>query len=335
MIQISDTERRRAFSVWLRTGRWPTVTPSGGVEVKFNPWHDPADGRFTFAGSGRAYGRSDGNGASSGGRSGSGGSLAARSAGAPQSRTPEDRHKPRAVPGPNSQSKISRPAATSPRTAKPNPNLKNGSTGAGFTGGGGGRFGGGGASSREPWINDPEKQLQVSDSTIAAGKQQTAESKTRLEERSGFSNSAPQMHSEVRNGYEYQIDDKGRTRNVSGALVLAGKQVRSRTAQAQAGGVERKPTDDGGHYVAARFNGPTEAFNHFAQNANFNRGGYRVLEDEWARDKRTGRTVTVRIVPQFDGGSVRPSVIDVWWRVDGKEKSAKFPNRQSERNRGK
>jgi len=46
MIQISDTERRRAFSVWLRTGRWPTVTPSGGVEVKFNPWHDPADGRL-------------------------------------------------------------------------------------------------------------------------------------------------------------------------------------------------------------------------------------------------------------------------------------------------
>jgi hypothetical protein len=107
--------------------------------------------------------------------------------------------------------------------------------------------GGGGASSSEPWIDDPEKQRQVSDSTVAAGKQQTAESKTRLEERSGFSNSAPQMHSEVRNGYEYQIDDKGRTRSVSGALVLAGKQVRSRTAQAQAGGVERKPTDDGGH----------------------------------------------------------------------------------------
>ena len=61
----------------------------------------------------------------------------------------------------------------------------------GFTGGGGGRLGGGGASSSEPWIDDPEKQLQVSDSTVAAGKQQTAESKTRLEERSGFSNSAP------------------------------------------------------------------------------------------------------------------------------------------------
>ena len=49
MIQISDTERRRAFSVWLRTGRWPIVTIANDVEVKFNPWHDPYNGRFTFA----------------------------------------------------------------------------------------------------------------------------------------------------------------------------------------------------------------------------------------------------------------------------------------------
>jgi hypothetical protein len=225
--------------------------------------------------------------------------------------------------------------AASPRAAKPNSNAGNGWTGGGFTGGGGGRFGGGGASSSEPWIDDPEKQRRVPGNTVRADKQQTSDSNTRLEELPGFPKSASQMHREVRNGYEYQLDDRGRTRKVSGALVLASKQVRSRTAQAQAGGVERKPSDDGGHYVAARFNGPTDAFNHFAQNANFNRGGYRVLEDEWARDKRTGRTVTVRIVPQFDGGSVRPSVIDVWWTVDGKEKSAKFSNTRSEKNRGK
>lgn len=57
MILISDTERRWAFSVWLRTGRWPTVTIADDVEIKFNPWHDPADGRFTFSGAGRDYGR--------------------------------------------------------------------------------------------------------------------------------------------------------------------------------------------------------------------------------------------------------------------------------------
>lgn len=48
MIEISGEERRRAFAVWLRTGRRPTVTPDG-VELKFNPYHDPRNGQFTFA----------------------------------------------------------------------------------------------------------------------------------------------------------------------------------------------------------------------------------------------------------------------------------------------
>jgi hypothetical protein len=99
--------------------------------------------------------------------------------------------------------------------------------------------------------------------------------------------------------------------------------------------VDRRASDDGGHYIAARFAGPTDAFNHFAQNANFNRGGYRLLEDEWAREKRTGRKVTVRMVPQFDGGSLRPSAINIWWTVDGEKRSTKFPNERSEKSRGK
>lgn len=56
MIQISESERRHAFSHWLRTGRLPAVPGSDGIELKFNPWHDPADGRFTFVGAGRYYG---------------------------------------------------------------------------------------------------------------------------------------------------------------------------------------------------------------------------------------------------------------------------------------
>lgn len=56
MIQISDSERRRAFTIWLRTGRLPQISTTNGIERKFNPWHDPLDGRFTFAGSGRHYG---------------------------------------------------------------------------------------------------------------------------------------------------------------------------------------------------------------------------------------------------------------------------------------
>jgi len=45
--------------------------------------------------------------------------------------------------------------------------------------------------------------------------------------------------------------------------------------------------------------------------------------------------VTVRIVPRFPGGSARPSAIDIWWTVDGVEKSQKLPNERSERRGGR
>jgi hypothetical protein len=40
---------RRAFDKWLRTGR---QSPTHPIEVKFNPYHDPKNGQFTFAPSG-------------------------------------------------------------------------------------------------------------------------------------------------------------------------------------------------------------------------------------------------------------------------------------------
>ncbi len=39
-------DRQSAFSHWLRTGRWPSRR---GIELKFNPYHDPRNGQFTFA----------------------------------------------------------------------------------------------------------------------------------------------------------------------------------------------------------------------------------------------------------------------------------------------
>ena len=102
-----------------------------------------------------------------------------------------------------------------------------------------------------------------------------------------------------------------------------------------AGGVDRRATDDGGHYVAPRFNGPTEAFNHFAQDANFNRGRYRVLEDQWARAMRAGKRVRVRIAPAYEGSSRRPSYLNVWFWIDGKRQSLQFPNESLETARAK
>ncbi len=207
--------------------------------------------------------------------------------------------------------------------------------GGGFTGGGGGSFGGGGATSTEAWGSPKPKRRpppsHTSAPTIVSSNRAVATNTV-----SARTANAPSevLRTIVRNGYTYQIDARERTRRVSGMLTVAPEPVRSRTSQRLAGGAERRASDDGGHYIAARFNGPTEAFNHFASDANFNRGGYRLLEDEWARNKRAGRTVTVKIVPQFGSASVRPSTINVWWTVDGKENSLQFPNERSEKSRG-
>lgn len=48
-MDISAQDRRRAFSQWMRTGIWHGAFDAGGIEHKFNPYHDPRNGQFTFA----------------------------------------------------------------------------------------------------------------------------------------------------------------------------------------------------------------------------------------------------------------------------------------------
>lgn len=63
-MQLTEGEKRRVFAWWLRTGRLPTVRTAAGLELKFNPYHDPHNGRFTFGpggtGSVVAYGEGQG-----------------------------------------------------------------------------------------------------------------------------------------------------------------------------------------------------------------------------------------------------------------------------------
>lgn len=48
-MQTSRSLERQAFTFWLRTGRLPPPRAADGRELKFNPYHDPDNGRFTFA----------------------------------------------------------------------------------------------------------------------------------------------------------------------------------------------------------------------------------------------------------------------------------------------
>ena len=130
----------------------------------------------------------------------------------------------------------------------------------------------------------------------------------------------------VRNGYRFETDSLHRTRYTDAHLKLGRASARSRLAQARAGGSDRLSGDDGGHFIAHRFNGPSDSFNHFAQSARFSRGTYRALEDEWARALRAGEAVHVHITPTYLGASQRPSSLQVEWTIKGHTKIKHFPN---------
>lgn len=248
-MNIRSSGQTSAFSIWVRTGRWP-------IEQKFNPWHDPENGQFTRAGSGRYFSR---------------GSNTARG------------------------------------------------------------FGGGGASGKidlEP--TDKNQKQTVRRAVRTKPKRATIKPlTTRSEPAARSNNSLPigQQNTVItRNGYRYEIDKAKRTRKVSGTVTENPQQRRSAKEQSRAGGNDRRPTDHGGHFIARRFNGPTEAFNHFAQDADFNRGLYQRMENQWARGIRRGERVTVKIIPVYEGTSKRPSMLNIWYIIGSNKHSIQLPN---------
>lgn len=258
---IPQSDDVKAFSFWLRTGRRVTKRSTAAVEMKFNPWHDPANGQFTFANSGVRYGSWGGGG---GGSTGGGGAQ-----------------------------------ASWPAPKRSRPSLKP-------------------VGIRKPKIP----------SDIASDKTTTGPTGIVVKP------AVETYRSVTKNGYDFEIDSGGKMRRASGTLTL-GVEKRNRRGQRATGGLDRRSTDDGGHYIARRFNGPPDDFNLFPQDANFNRGRYRLLEDQWARAKRAGKSVTIEIIPRFDKGTTRPSVLDVYFWINGELKSVKFENEKEEKPSGK
>ncbi|WP_368389837.1 DNA/RNA non-specific endonuclease [Sphingobium sp. AS12] len=98
---------------------------------------------------------------------------------------------------------------------------------------------------------------------------------------------------ETKNGYDFHIDVIARPREVVAVLTDGPIAPRSRRPQAQAGQPDRRPGDDGGHFIAARFNGPGDSVNHFALGPEFqprclSRHG-RWLGEEFARRQKRRR----------------------------------------------
>jgi LysM repeat protein len=318
-----------AFEFYLRTG-----CRLGAIQTKFNPWHDPDDGRFTFAGQGRRFGRAEPKERHSGtrGRGGSFGGGGASTSWDADSRNSHRQDDPR-NPRNHSIYRVRR-GDTLTKIA----GLRKGLTVADVE-----------------WLNELSagRPLQIGQGIklphqqfLDAGKhaRDTFLALAHYMEITGGKlppNVArpPSIEMQIEasgrrefqsNGYRYEVDVLLRTRHISGRIRLK-TEPRSRGAQTNAGKPDRRVTDDGGHFIAARFKGPREWFNHFAQDANFNRGEYRALEDRWAKAVRSSKRVFVDIVPHYRGTSLRPFKLVVTWSVDGNKLVRDFPNERQGR----
>jgi len=96
--------------------------------------------------------------------------------------------------------------------------------------------------------------------------------------------------------------------------------------QLAAVGKDRKPSDGGGHYVALRFKGPLDDCNHFAQDGDFNNGTYKSLENKWQKALDSGKSVDVLVKPAYPGESLRPSTLEIVYKIDNQPVSVDLVN---------
>ena len=110
------------------------------------------------------------------------------------------------------------------------------------------------------------------------------------------------------NGYKFEVNDIGQVVRASGDLHLAeGK--RDLYAQRNAGGDFRRDTDDGGHLIANRFEGPGGLENLVPEDRSINRGAYKTMENHWANELLEGNSVNLDVTPIYHGDSLRPDSI--------------------------
>lgn len=111
---------------------------------------------------------------------------------------------------------------------------------------------------------------------------------------------------------EYSYDESELGKSAHGILELADEPIRDANAQRQAGGLDRRPDDDGGHLIGARFGGAPTEENLDAQNRNLNRGAYKSEENSWAEALQEGDKVYANVDTYKREGTERPDAYMGW-----------------------
>lgn len=115
-----------------------------------------------------------------------------------------------------------------------------------------------------------------------------------------------------KNGYTFETDELGRPTAVGGHLKL---ETGPRSQQQREVGHQGKETDEGGHLIATRFDGPPDGFNLVPQDVNLNRGAWKAMENDWAEALEEDQPVEVAITPVYLGETKRPDGFDVIYQI--------------------
>lgn len=129
-----------------------------------------------------------------------------------------------------------------------------------------------------------------------------------------------------RNGSKYHLDEKSRIVKCEAKLQYTEDNIRNTKEQMEAGGEERKADDDGGHIVGRVLGGAEGAENLVPMRRTINRGDYKKMENEIARNVKDGKEAELEVQMVYKDDSNRPSKIIANYKIEDREIQSKFEN---------
>ena len=130
------------------------------------------------------------------------------------------------------------------------------------------------------------------------------------------------------NDNTYITDENGRIVDCVANPVYTENGSRNIKEQCEAGGMDRRENDDGGHLVARILGGAEGIENLVAMRSTINRGDYKSMENEISKAVQDGKDVKMKIHLEYEGESTRPDKITVEDCIDGKKTIRFFDNEE-------
>lgn len=128
------------------------------------------------------------------------------------------------------------------------------------------------------------------------------------------------------NGSVYKTDGNGRIISCKAEPERSPENPRDNEAQRDAGGADRKETDQGGHIVGRDLNGDGGTGNLVAMDSRINQSDYKRMENDVKNALDEGKEVTTETQISYTGNSERPDKIEVTVTAEGKETIYTFDN---------